>query len=395
MSAFKYIVPALAIAGRVAAQCSAATTTIQNGGDASALASCRTFTGSIAIATGTTDSIALDGIEKISGSLIASNVTGMTSLSADSLETITDSFTLESLTILTSLSFPRLTNVDTIDWSVLNALQTLSFTTGVQTASSVSIVDTQLNSLDGINLQLVDTMYITNNNYLEEVNMQLGNITNALTIEANGRNVSATFPNLEWAFNITLRNVSSISIPSLASLNGSLGFYSNEFTTVNAANLTTVGGSLSFVSNTDLTNVSMPMLKSIGGGFQIANNTQFDEIAFPKLQTIRGALDFNGNFTSVSLPALSDVEGAFNLQSTANIDSVCSTFKPLSGSNNVIKGKYTCAGQLSHPGGQGTTPTSSGSSSTSSQSGAASGFYAQSASITGVMGVIAAIFGML
>lgn len=278
--------------------CSAATTTIQNAGDASALASCTTFTGSIAIATGTTDNIALDGIQKIQGSLIANNVTGMTQLSAGDLETITDSFTLSELTVLSSLTFPVLTNVDMIEWTALPALQQLSFTNGVQTASQVSIQNTQLNTLDGINLQVVDQFFIANNNYLENIEMQLGNITTSLILESNGKNVSAIFPNLDWAYNMTFRNCSQVSIPSLASLNGSMGFYSNEFSTLNAPNLTTVGGTLSFVSNTDLSNVTMPSLKSVGGGFQIANNTEFKIVnGFPKLATVGGALDFYGNFT--------------------------------------------------------------------------------------------------
>ena len=230
--------------------------------------------------------------------MIADNVTQITQLSAGSLETIGDSFNLNGLTILSTLNFPRLTDVDTIDWTALPALQGLSFTTGVQKASSLSIQNTQLNSLDGINLQTVDNVLIANNNYLEEITMQLGNITTALAIEANGRNVSANFPNLEWAFNITLRNVSSIRFPSLASLNGSLGFYSNFFDTVSAPNLTSVGGSLSFVSNEDLANASFPLLKTVGGGLQVANNTAIEDInGFQALETVGGALDFYGNFS--------------------------------------------------------------------------------------------------
>ena len=280
------------------AQCSAATTTIQNAGDASALASCSTFSGSIAIATGTTDAIAIDGVRRIEGSLIADNVTQITQLSADSLETIDDSFSLNGLTILSTLNFPRLTNVQTLDWTALPALQGLSFTTGVQQASTVSIQNTQLNTLDGINLQTVDQMTIANNNYLDDISMQLGNVSTSLILEANGRNVSAIFPNLEWAFNMTFRNCSQVSIPSLASLNGSMGFYANFFQSLSAPNLTTVGGSLSFVSNEDMTNISFPELKTVTGGLQVANNTALQNInGFPALQTVGGALDFNGNFT--------------------------------------------------------------------------------------------------
>lgn len=222
----------------------------------------------------------------------------MTELSGDSLSTIGDSFTLNGLTILSTLNFPRLSSVDTIDWTALPALQGLSFTTGVQMASTVSIVNTQLNTLSGIDLQTVDSMTISNNNYLDDINMQLGNVSTLLILEANGRNVSATFPNLEWAFNMTFRNCSAVSIPSLASLNGSMGFYDNFFTELAAPNLTTVGGSLSFVSNEDETSISMPELTTVTGGLQIANNTALKGIDLPALQTVGGALDFNGNFTS-------------------------------------------------------------------------------------------------
>jgi len=82
--------------------------------------------------------------------LIADNVTECTQLSADSLHTIDDSFILNSLTILSTLDFPRLTSVDTIDWTALPALQVLSFTAGVQTVNTLSIQNTQLDTADGL-----------------------------------------------------------------------------------------------------------------------------------------------------------------------------------------------------------------------------------------------------
>ena len=101
-------------------------------------------------------------------------------------------------------------------------------------------------------------------------------------------------------------------------------------------------------------------------------------------------------FSSVTLPGLKDVRGAFNLQSAADITDDCSTFKALAGSNNVIKGKFVCAGTVAKPSGQGSTPTSSGSSSSSSSSasaGAAAGLYIPGA--TGLMGLVAVMFGLM
>lgn len=83
-----------------------------------------------------------------------------------------------------------------------------------------------------------------------------------------------------------------------------------------------------------------------------------------------------------------------NLQSSENIDSVCSHFQPLSQNSGVIRGKFSCAGERAHPGREGSLPdgTSSGSGSSSSSSAAS---YRYISGATGVMGVIAAMFGML
>jgi hypothetical protein len=206
--------------------------------------------------------------------------------------------TLTSLTVLSTLSFPELTSVGSIDWTALPALQELTFTTGVSTADSVTISNTQLNTLDGINLDQVTTFDINNNNYLKTISTQVGNITGSLNIEANGKNLTVDFPNLEWAYNMTFRNCSNILLPSLSTVNGSLGFYENYMSIVSAPNLTSTGGSLAFVANPDLTNISMPLLTTVGGGFQIANNSALMIInGFEELKTVAGALDFTGNFT--------------------------------------------------------------------------------------------------
>lgn len=276
-----------------------ATTTIQNSGDASALSNCQTYSGSIAIATGTTDDIDFGSLRGISGSLSVSEANDLTSISGASLQTIGDAFTLENVQILSTLNFPQLSEVGSIEWTGLPNLVGLSFTTGLQEAGSLTIINTGLESLDGINLQNVDTFVVTNNNFLNEISMQVGSISDRIELAANGQEVQAEFPNLEWAYNLTLANLSSISMPSLSSVNGSLGFYSNFLDGVAAPNLTNVGGGLSFVANADLTNVSFPELTTIGGGLLIANNTALDEIdGFPQLARVGGAIDVTGNFSS-------------------------------------------------------------------------------------------------
>ena len=276
--------------------CSAATTTISNAAEASGLSGCTTFSGSIAIATGTTDNIMLDGVRVIDGDLIASNVSQLTSISSSSLTRITGSFTLQTDEILSTLNFPQLSEVKSIEWEGLPGLQGLSFTNQIQMAESVSIVNTQLASLEGINLQQADTIDIQNNNYLDDITMQLGNVTDNFNVYANGRNVSVVLPNLIWANRINIANASSVSLPSLASVNGTFGLYSSFFERVQAPNLTDVGATFSIVSCDKLTNISFPQLTTVTGGLSVQNNTELADVSgFPVLETVGGAVDMYGD----------------------------------------------------------------------------------------------------
>jgi len=156
--------------------------------------------------------------------------------------------------------------------------------------------------------------------------------------------------------------VSSVSIPSLAAVNGSLGFYGNTFASLSAPNLTTVGsfqgrsGGITIDDNSVLSNITMPQLTSSGGLFQIASNEELHAISFPVLSEIGGALDFTGNFTTPDLPKLSNVVGKLNIESKQSID--CDTFTKMKG--GIVQGTDNCVSTAS------TTTTTTGGSSTTS-----------------------------
>ena len=293
-----------------AAQCSnSATLTITASADASGLASCTTYSGSVAIPTGLSvptdqnghQDLSVDGVQVITGNLTVTNAIMLASLSFGSLQSI-GGFELGGLTVLSELSMPQLTKVDQLNFTALPALQQLSFGgTGISQASSILITNTGLSSLQGINnLEKVDFFNVNNNPSLQNISLQVTAITGSLDIEANDGYVTGlqtTFPLLETAQNMTFRNCSSVLLPSLANVSEDLGFYGNTMQSFAAPNLTTCGG-LIFVDNTELTNISLPSLTSINASYQIANNTQLKIInGFQKLSIIGGALDFNGNFT--------------------------------------------------------------------------------------------------
>lgn len=390
MSSFlKIVLPALAIAGSASAACSAsATLTIQNAGDATALATCSTFSGSIAIATGTTDDIAINGVKEINGDLIAENNSNMKRLSADSLEKLDGALNLDGLTRLYAVDFPKLKSVQSIKWNALPNLQSIGFTAEVDSADKIDIQNTALRSLQGINIEEAETIFIANNGYINEINMQLGNVSDSLTFADNNEKLAVSLPNLIWATNLTFRFIGSLEMPSLETLNGSLGLYNNGFDSFAAPNLTSIGEALAIVANEQLSNISFPLLTKITDNLQIANNTNLTSVdGFPKLTSIGGAFDISGNMSTVETPELDSVKGAFNLQSTDNVTEACNFYKALK-DKKLIQGKYYCSGKLVNPGTNGNNPTSQ--SDGSSKTGAATSLSA----VNGALGLaaMAAVF---
>ncbi|KAL2001881.1 hypothetical protein VTN02DRAFT_1093 [Thermoascus thermophilus] len=398
MAILKYLLPALAASHIAFAaksdNCDGTDTpiTIQNQGDASALASCETIEGDVEISEHVTGGIALDGVKEITGSLTAIGAANMSSLTANDLQTIGKSFELSGLITLTTLGFGSLSEVGEINWAALPNLQALSFGTGVSKAGSVSITNTGLTSLDGISLDTVGNLDVTANPSLSEVNVNgIRNCTGLLNFAANNEKLKISLPNLETGRNMTFRNTSSVSIPSLKSLTGQLGLFGNTFEDFAAPNLTTVGD-LVFDSNENLKNISLPQLVTVNGGFQIAKNDELKEIdGIPKLQTITGALDFSGVFDTVDVPSLEQVKGGFNMQSKGEFS--CDPYQKLY-QDGVIKGTYKCKPNLPNPttkdGSSGTTDSTSSAAATTS-----TGAAVQNLANVPVMGLAAVLGGLL
>jgi hypothetical protein len=223
----------------------------------------------------------------------------MKQLSAPDLEQLDGEMHLEGLTDLNTLSFPKLKNIDSIKWGALPNLQDIGFDAEVDSAKTIDIQNTALRSLKGINIEEIDTIFIANNGYIDTITMQLGNVSKSLTLADNNQDVKVELPNLIWASNLTFRFCGSVSVPSLETLNGSLGLYNNGFSSFAAPNLTSIGEALAIVANDNLSNVSFPLLTKITDNIQIANNSKLGEVdGFQSLKSVGGGWDMSGNFTS-------------------------------------------------------------------------------------------------
>lgn len=377
--------PVLAVASTAYAACStSATMTIQNSGDASAIATCSTFSGNIAIATQAAGDITLNGVKKITGGIYAEENANVTSLSADSLESVGD-FSLKNVVGTTSINFPKLTTVDSITWISVAKLN--SVVAPITEANNIDIENTELQEFPSFNLTTINSLTVVNNRFISSIKLGLTNITGALVVQGNEGDLSIELLSLKSANNITVQSSNSFRAPLLSEMGDSLTLQSNVFESFSTPGLKTVGGSFVVSDNNKLTNVSLPALEEVKRALVIANNTLLSKISdLPKLKKIGANLDFHGNFSEVSLPSLAQVDGSFNIQSTGDIQKTCDeVFKPKSGSGKPIRGKFQCVGQVSNPGNIDSTPTptGSGSPSTSKPTGAASSIHVQQ----GVLGL--------
>ncbi|KAK3377738.1 hypothetical protein B0H63DRAFT_224015 [Podospora didyma] len=367
----KILLPTLVAIGSVSAQSGVctftSTQTYHSQAEATALANCKSVKGSIVIASDAQPNIDITGPSEITGdlSLLSNNL--IETFKSDNLAKIGGNFEIRNVTKLGALRFPKLTEVSALEWFTLNNLDTLEM--ALSKAVNITISDTFLQKLDGIDVTSINKFDINNNRRLTKFSTKLGNVSDTLTISSNGLLLQVDLPNLIWIKDMQIANVTKFSAPSLATVNNSAKFDFNYFTEFLAPNLTS-SGVVSFIGNPSLTNLSFPLLQTVSRDLSIANNTALKKITgFPELEQVSGAVLLRGTFDEADFPAIQDVKGAFDVASSANITASCDKFKPLApanqGGNGLIQGVFSCEGLKA----EATDDTGSGGSGSGSNTG--------------------------
>ena len=271
------------------------------------------------LATGVANAgtVDLTGLKVIVGDLSYQDDNSVNTINAGDLLSV-GNLALGNLSTLATLNLGALISTADMNFTGLSTLQTLDFGSGsgLQTANDILITNTVLTSLKGISeVTAITGFSISNNPYLSSITLNVNAIVpingaGSGTVDIGANDVSnggqsISFPNLQTATEMTFRNASTISLPSLANVSQNLGFYDNLVKEVATPNLTFAGG-IVIVDNTQLTNISMPMLTTINGTngtYQIANNTLLTAInGFQDLTNVKGGLDFTGNFSRYVFP---------------------------------------------------------------------------------------------
>lgn len=355
---------------------------------------CSKLSGDLLI-SGPMGNIDLGQIEDVEGSVNIFNSSNLIVISGNSLEKVSGEFRVEKMTLLQNLMVPKLGSVGSLTLITLPAISTLN--TNLSSAEIVTISDTSLSELDALkDLKSVKVLNINNNKGLEDIDLDLESVDEALEISYNGRGTQVEFDHLSSANNITLRDVAKVTFPELSTVNSSLGFINNTFEELSIPLLKKVGGTFSLISNDDLSSVKFPNLTTVNGGFIVVNNTDLTMISgFSNLESVGGALNIIGNFSYLDLHSLRSVKGGADVE-TGSSNFSCDPLKDLQRSGGIQGNVFVCRNgatstsiALTSTGSASSTgsATSSSTRSTSKSKGAAGHL----APATSFMGAVAAV----
>lgn len=303
----------------VPTQCSQGSYEISSESQLAELYQCDDIIGSVHIQNYHGSTLDTGDIKTISGDFVISNASNLVRINTPKLAVIGGKFKLNELTSLTSVNSPFLNNVGIVEWKVLPILSTVNFDYGIKKVKSITISDTSLIAFNGFDSEILDTLNINNNRFLESISTGLKGINEKLSISANARNIVVSFPKLEYANNITIRDVSSLDFSNIHAVNKSLELINNNFQSVKFPKLKSVGGTLSLIENWNLKDVEFNQIEDISGGLMLINNTYLNKLNFfPKLTSIGGAIKFVGDFRDASFSKLKVIKGSALIDTASN-----------------------------------------------------------------------------
>jgi hypothetical protein len=243
-----------------------------------------------------TGSIYLPNPLQIGGSVYIRNNSLLQSLIIDT-QFIAGEFVVQNASALTTL---LMMNLNTIEEIVLQDVPLLSSwgEPNATVISSMAVEDTMLRDIALQYVETIDEIRITNNPNLSSVDFpSVKNVTNYFFVRENNPSIYITLDELQWANNISWRDVGDVDLPRLDKINFTLEIGDSSVGTIYLPKLAYADG-LYFQNNENLTYIGAPDLNSLGDqGITIVNNSKLASPGnFSALQKASG-IELSGDFT--------------------------------------------------------------------------------------------------
>jgi hypothetical protein len=345
---FKFVIATLcwmSVYAQTAPPCTLdGTRPIRGQGELDALAGCRTIEGTVRISNYAGTSAKLAGVQIIQGNLLFEHNYHLLQISLPDLQQVSGTFTLHNHTQLTQVDMPRMRAIKTLNVQVNPTLSKLNFPSGLVSNQHFRIVDSMLESVEGLLMEEANEIEFSANRYLTSVQLnELKIIHERLLITSNADQVHFSAPRLtSIKGNTTLTQLASMTLDALEQLGSGLHIHETHLETIKLDNLTALADTLSIIDNAQLVNISFASLETIGGALIIQDNSQLKVVdGFPQLKQIRGSIEIANNpLQRITFESLKDVAGAVNISTTSQ--ATCKEGELLDFPQKVVKGKFTC-----------------------------------------------------
>ncbi|EOD47768.1 putative mfs drug efflux protein [Neofusicoccum parvum UCRNP2] len=233
--------------------CSIDGTTTVRADQATSTIPCKTFTGSIAVATDAESAFFLRGVEEIQGTLEVS-VQRINYLDLGELQKV-DRFHVVA-TGITDMAYRNLHTVKDLDWDSV-PMEGNNGNPQIKHVDRLSLVFTGIKDLGEIvDLETVDFIHVANNSAMMNVTLpNLKTVTNRLEIRDNSVGATVSFPELEWA--------EKISVEQIGASSSWVAEWDGNFTTLDLPKLVEVRGDFNIKDNAKLGSVIAPLLTNM------------------------------------------------------------------------------------------------------------------------------------
>ncbi|KAK9712290.1 cell wall protein Ecm33 [Basidiobolus ranarum] len=227
---------------------------------------------------------------------------------------------------LGEINIAKLTSAQEVSIINNSNLKQMNFPAGLEKVNKMDINNNGIATLDGLKFDELDTIFVAANRNLKTLALtNLTSINGDLTVVNNNMKFELSAPKLVTSKNLNINNVTNLNLNSLNKVSNVLDFSYNFFEEVEL-NVTHIGATLSFIGNSQLKNISFPELEEIGGSLFLANNSALNVIdGFKDLQTIYGSLNVSGPISNITLPDLKKIGGISSVKSSDKFD--CATFR--------------------------------------------------------------------
>lgn len=222
--------------------------------------------------------------------------TGLENLTSASLSRVNAGIYVSHSSSLGEIRLPNLSFIDT--YSVRNSTNLSKITLGeegVATAKVIMLESTGLIRFQ-LNLASVDFLQIRNNRYLYHFTSDLEILAGGGRFDLEASDSTLQLPNMTRAGGLSVAHGRYLNMQSLVSVNTSVGFENNMFTSLSLPVLETITGNLSVTNNTNMVEVDFPRLEKVEG-LTVARNPSIVELdGFPKLGEVSEKVELEGDF---------------------------------------------------------------------------------------------------